>query len=66
LDRGQGDFFRILLKDKASRGKRLARATSRASDLLLEKLKAIPLDRLVYFSFRSQAEQKSLREEAWV
>ena len=59
-------FFRTLLKDKASRGKRLARVTSKASDLLLEKLRVIPLDLLVYFSFRSQEEQKSLREEALV
>jgi hypothetical protein len=59
-------FFRVLLKNKASRGKRLARATSRASALLREKMRAIPLDLLVYFSFRSQEEQKSLRDEAWV
>ena len=38
-------FSRIVLKDKASRGKRLARPVSRASDLLREKRRATPLDR---------------------
>jgi hypothetical protein len=58
-------FFRVLLKNQASRGKRLPKATSRASDLLREKMRAIPLDLLVYTSFRSQKEQESMPEKAW-
>jgi hypothetical protein len=58
-------FFRVLLKNQASRGKRLPKATSRASDLLREKMRAIPLDLLVYTSFRSQKEHESMPEKAW-
>jgi hypothetical protein len=58
-------FFRILLKNQASRGKRLPKATSRASALLREKMRAIPLDLLVYTSFRSQKEHESMPEKAW-
>jgi hypothetical protein len=58
-------FFRIVLSDDASREERLAEVTRRAASQLLEALMPAELGLLPYFSFRSQSEQKILREEAW-
>ncbi len=58
-------FFRILLSDAATRGRRLSRITSQVKKLLRERLNPDELDVLVYFTFRSQSEQAELREKAW-
>ena len=58
-------FFRIVLSDDASREDRLAEVTKRATSGLFDELKLAELDLLPCFSFRSQSEQKTLREEAW-
>jgi hypothetical protein len=58
-------FFRILLSDEASREERLAEVASRARSRLADKLKLDESGLLAYFNFRSQSEQKTLKEPAW-
>jgi hypothetical protein len=59
-------FFRILLSDRASRREQLRNATSLIENTIWQHLQ--PLEQwgvLPYFSYRSQAEQDALQEEAW-
>lgn len=58
-------FFRIVLSDDASREGRLAEITQRVASRLSDELKLAELGLRSYFSFRSQSEQRSLREKAW-
>lgn len=58
-------FFRILLSDKASREERLAEVTERVTSRLVDRLKLDESGLLSYFNFRSQSEQKMLKEPAW-
>jgi len=59
-------FFRIVLSDRASRRDELLNATNQIATTIVQRLQ--PLEQwgvLPYFSFRSQSEQATLREEAW-
>jgi len=59
-------FFRILLSDRASRRDQLYTVTTRIRDAVVQHLE--PFEQwgvLPYFSYRSQAEQAVLEEEAW-
>jgi hypothetical protein len=59
-------FFRIVLSERASRRDQLYGVTSQIRDTIMQRLE--PLEKwgvLPYFSYRSQAEQAALEEEAW-
>jgi len=58
-------FFRIVVSDAATKGRRAARVTEKVRLPLMERLKPETLGVLAYFSFRSQAEQAELKEKAW-
>jgi hypothetical protein len=59
-------FFRVLLSDRASTWDALHDSTGRVRDVLVEKLQ--PVEKwgvLPYFSFRSESEQRVIRDAAW-
>jgi hypothetical protein len=59
-------FFRIVLKDSASREDKLARVTDRIATTLFDELR--PQENwglLPYFSFRSNSEQARRNEPEW-
>ena len=59
-------FFRVVLTDAASRGRRLKLAASKVRAALSDRLKPLDLGLIVYSNFRSQSELVALPEEAWV
>lgn len=58
-------FFGVILKDPASKGKRLGQATARVQDALRERLGPISPNMIMYFSFRSQSEQPQATDKTW-
>jgi hypothetical protein len=58
-------FFRIVLSDQASRDQ-LHNATMQIQNAIVQRLERLEQwGVLPYFSYRSQAEQAALQEEAW-
>ena len=59
-------FFRIVLSERASRRDQLYSATRQIESAIVQRLEPLePWGVLPYFSYRSQAEQAVLQEEAW-
>lgn len=58
-------YFRVVLKDSSTRGKRLFKTTSSVRDAIRAKLEPLELDVLFYFNFRSVSEQAELCEPSW-
>ncbi len=58
-------FFRVLLKDSASQRPKLREIARRVSANVLQEVRPQELGLQAYFSFRSEAEQAVLKEEAW-
>jgi len=64
----QGDislFFRILISDAASSPHRLRQTTQRMIAKVLQEIKAQELGLQTYFNFRTESEQRMLREPYW-
>lgn len=57
-------FFGIVLKDAATRGKRLTETTDRVRNALRAALSPLDLGVILYFSFRGESEQAKLRDQA--
>ncbi len=60
-----GIFFRVTLSDDASSPRRLHDVASDVVERMSERLDFPSLGVFDYYNFRSHAEQKELREEAW-
>jgi len=59
-------YFRVLLTDRASKPPRLYKVTSRIENIIEEHVDPRNLwDLIPYYRFRSQSEQKMLKEPAW-
>jgi hypothetical protein len=59
-------FFRILLSDAASRpGNHLREIAQRVTLLLMNEVRSEEFGLHAYFNFRSESEQKALRESDW-
>lgn len=58
-------FFRVLLKDSASKRPHLREVARRVSAKVLSEVQPQELGLQAYFNFRSESEQASLKEEAW-
>lgn len=59
-------FFRVLLADRAVVDlTRLRQVTNRISEKVLRATKAEEMGFPVYFSFRTESEQKELKEPSW-
>jgi hypothetical protein len=58
-------YFRVVMRDSATRGNRLHRATSTVQKALLDRLNPLELDLFCYFNYRSESEQAELREPSW-
>lgn len=58
-------FFRIVLRDAATQGRRLRQITTKVREEINSRLTPLNLGVLIYFNFRSLKEQEELREEAW-
>lgn len=64
-DDSWGIFFRVLLSDEASKGRRLRDISTRVVSLMSEKLDLPALGLFPYFDFRSESEQAERPEPAW-
>jgi hypothetical protein len=58
-------YFRVVMKDSATRGKRLFKTTTIVQDALRQRIDPLELGLFCYFRFRSESEQAELREPAW-
>jgi hypothetical protein len=58
-------FFRILLSDSATRGKRFEQITERIRQMLRERLPEQVFGLMHYWSFRSESEAAELQDAAW-
>ena len=58
-------FFRVVLADHASRGKRLRSVTERVESELANVIGFDEFGLHLYFNYRNQSEQAQLREAAW-
>ncbi|MBK7926419.1 MAG: hypothetical protein IPJ98_02705 [Bryobacterales bacterium] len=58
-------FFRVLLRNTASQRPKLREVARRVSATVLREVRPQELGLQAYFSFRSEAEQDALKEEAW-
>ena len=59
-------FFRVVLKDTATKRSQLREVAKRVSSIVLDEVKPQELGLQSYFNFRSESEQAELKEEAWV
>ena len=59
-------FFRVVLKDSASKRPLLREVARRVTDLILGEVQPQELGLQAYFNFRSESEQAELKEEAWI
>jgi hypothetical protein len=59
-------FFRVVLKDTASKRSQLREVARRVSSVILDEVKPQELGLQSYFNFRSESEQAELKEESWV
>jgi hypothetical protein len=64
-DDSWGLFFRVLLRDEASRGRKLRDVSTRVVWRMSEKLDLPALGLFPYFDFRSESEQTQRPEPAW-
>jgi hypothetical protein len=60
-----GLFFRVVLADAATKGKRLSKTTSAVRQTLREKLLPLELEEIPYFNFRSRSETLETQDQAW-
>ncbi len=58
-------FFRVLLSDEASKGKRLREMAPRVVWQTTDKLDIPSLGLFPYFDFRSESEQEEMQDPAW-
>lgn len=58
-------FFRVLLKDSASKRSGLRDVARRVSEKISSEVQPRELGLQAYFSFRSESEQVTLKEEGW-
>lgn len=58
-------FFRVLLADAVTRGKRFDQITERVTSLLYERLPEDRFGLILYWSFRGQSEQAQLQDASW-
>ena len=58
-------FFRIVLSDAASRMKNLGTLTGNIGGQIFDYLDLAKLDYVPYFNFRSESEQKRLKDPEW-
>jgi hypothetical protein len=58
-------FFRVLLRDEASKTPRLGRVARRVIDRVSEKVRPEAFGLNSYFNFRSESEQAKLNEADW-
>ena len=58
-------FFRVLLSDSATRGRRLSRVTDDVRRLLVERTNQYRSGLIVYCNFRGESEQAALTEGSW-
>jgi hypothetical protein len=58
-------FFRVLLKDSASKRPQLRKVARRVAARISSEVQPQELGLQAYFNFRSESEQARLKEEAW-
>ena len=58
-------FFRVLLSDEASKDHNLRTTVQRFTSTILAEIDPLDLGLQPYFNFRSESEQRELKEEAW-
>lgn len=58
-------FFRVVLTDKASEGRRLRSITERVAAVISNALRPDELGLETYFNFRNVSEQAQLQESNW-
>src|SRR6266700_3222843 len=58
-------FFRVLLRNEASRGSRLREIVLRAQEVVTNEVKPRQFAERSYFDWRNASEQAELKEEAW-
>ncbi len=58
-------FFRVVLKDSASKRPHLHEVAERVRSRIFSEVQPQSLGLEAYFSFRSESEQASLKEESW-
>lgn len=58
-------FFRVLLRDSASKRSGLRAVARRASATITNEVQPGELGLQAYFNFRSESEQMALKEEGW-
>lgn len=59
-------FFRVLLKDAASERPHLREVARRVTERIFNEVQPQKLGLQAYFNFRSESEQATLKEEAWI
>jgi hypothetical protein len=59
-------FFRVVLKDSASKRAHLREVARRVAAIIAREVQPSNLGLQAYFNFRSESEQAQLKEEAWV
>jgi hypothetical protein len=58
-------FFRVVLSEAASRRRDLAEFTGAIGAKIFDELRLAELDYLPYFNFRSEFEQRRLKDPEW-
>lgn len=58
-------FFRVLLRDEASKPEELGMVSSKVISKLNELVQPEDFGLLSYFNFRSESEQKAIKEASW-